>query len=337
VGTALALVSAASFALSGSFARSLIEAGWSPGAAATVRIVGAALVLLVPALLLNPGDLRRLPRAAWPVIGYGALGVAGSQVCYFMALSSLPVSVALLVEYSAPVLLVCLAWLRTGRRPGWWVLGGTTLAVCGLVTVLDLAGARLDPVGLLWAAGAAVCNAGYFLIAARRVDAIAPVTMTAAGIVVAAIGIGTAALLGVLPVTATVDTVRLAGTVVPFWVPVAGLVLVSTVVSYTLGLLAARRLGAQVASFLALVEVLFAVGAAWWLAGEVPGAAQLVGGAVMVTGVLAVRVGSLRDPVTLAAPPSPTLPGARPEENRPEERRPEEHPVADLQAVAGRA
>lgn len=295
VGTALALLSAMAFALSGSFAKSLIEAGWSPGAAVTARIVGAALVLLVPVLLLRRGELRNLPRAAWPVIGYGALGVAGSQLCYFMALSTLPVSVALLMEYSAPVLLVGLAWARSRRRPGGWVIVGSLLAVAGLVTVLDLTGARLDPVGLAWAAGAAVCNAGYFLIAARSVAGIAPLTMTAAGVGVAAIGVGGAAALGILPVTATFGTVLLAGSAMPWWVPVVGVILVSTVVAYAAGLVAARRLGSQVASFLALVEVLFAVVAAWLLAGEQPGVAQVVGGLVMIAGVVAVRIGSLRD------------------------------------------
>lgn len=295
VGTGLALLSAMSFALSGSFAKSLIEAGWTPGAAVTARIVGAALVLLVPVLLLRRGDLRHLPRAAWPIIGYGALGVAGSQLCYFMALSTLPVSVALLIEYSAPVLLVGLAWARTGRRPGTEVLVGTVLAVVGLVTVLDLSGARLDPIGLAWASGAALCNAGYFLLAARSVDAVAPITMTAAGIGVAAIGVGAAAVLGVLPMGATFATVTLAGAAVPWWVSVAGVVLVSTVVAYATGLVAARRLGAQVASFVALAEVLFAVVAAWVLAGEQPGVPQVVGGLVMVAGVVAVRIGSLRD------------------------------------------
>lgn len=50
-GLALALVSAAAFGTSGSFAASLLDAGWSPGAAVTARIGVAALVLTVPALI----------------------------------------------------------------------------------------------------------------------------------------------------------------------------------------------------------------------------------------------------------------------------------------------
>ena len=294
VGTLIALASAMSFAVSGSFAKGLLDAGWSPGAAVTVRIVGAALVL-APALLLVPGDLRRLPRAAWPVIGYGALGVAGAQLCYFMALDTLPVSVALLIEYSAPVLIVGWTWARSGRRPNGWVLIGTVVAVTGLVAVIDPAGATLDPVGLAWASGAGLCNAGYFLLSARAVDGIAPLTMTAAGVGVAGLGIGATAALGLLPVTMTFGSVTLAGAAVPWWLPAVGLVLVSTVLAYGTGLLAARRLGAQLASFVALTEVVFAVLAAWVLAGEVPGLPQLVGGVVMLAGVATVRAGSVTD------------------------------------------
>lgn len=315
VGTMIALLSAVAFAVSGSFAKSLLDAGWSPGAAVTVRIVGAALVL-APVLLLIPGDLRRLPRAAWPVIGYGALGVAGSQLCYFMALDTLPVSVALLIEYSAPVLIVGWLWMRTRRRPHWLVLVGAVIAVAGLVTVIDPAGATLSPVGLAWASGAALCNVGYFLLSARAVDGIAPITMTAAGVGVAGLGIGAGAALGLLPITMSFDTVVLAGSVAPWWIPAIGLVLISTVLSYGTGLLAARRLGAQLASFIALTEVAFAVVAAWLLAGEVPGVPQVVGGVVMLAGVVAVRAGSL------AEQPATREPAA--------ELDPEPQPAADL-------
>ena len=54
VGIWLAIVSAAAFGTSGALAKSLLETGWSPGAAVTVRISGAALVLLVVELLARP-------------------------------------------------------------------------------------------------------------------------------------------------------------------------------------------------------------------------------------------------------------------------------------------
>jgi drug/metabolite transporter (DMT)-like permease len=103
-GLGLALLSAASFGTSGTFAASLLAAGWTPGAAVTVRVVLAALVLTVPAVLLLRGRLAALRRGARTVTGYGLAAVAGCQLCYFNAVQHLSVAVALLVEYSGALL-----------------------------------------------------------------------------------------------------------------------------------------------------------------------------------------------------------------------------------------
>jgi drug/metabolite transporter (DMT)-like permease len=60
--------------------------------------------------------------------------------------------------------------------------------------------------------------------------------------------------------------------------------------------MAARALGSTVASFISLTEVLFAVLWAWLLLGELPAGIQLTGGALIVAGVLLVRLDELRAP-----------------------------------------
>lgn len=293
--TAVALVSAASFGMSGVFAKGLLAAGWSPGAAVTARIVGAALVLLVPVLLGLRGRWGSLRRGAWPVIGYGALGVAGAQLCYFMSLQYLPVSMALLIEYLAPVLVVLAIWGATRRRPAVLTLIGAAVAVAGLVLVLDLAGVAFHPVGVAWASAAAICNAGYFLLAGRTVDGLPPVVMAGTGIVVAAIIMLVVVATGVLPIVVTAAPVVIGGLEQPWWIPVIGLALVATVSAYLFGILAARRLGSQTASFVALTEVVFAVVFSAVLMGERPGWWQIAGGALMIAGVVLVRVAALRE------------------------------------------
>jgi drug/metabolite transporter (DMT)-like permease len=81
---------------------------------------------------------------------------------------------------------------------------------------------------------------------------------------------------------------------VSWWVPVLELALVAAAAAYLLGVMAARLLGSTVASFVGLTEVLFAVLWAWLLLGELPRPVQLGGGALIVAGVAAVRVGELR-------------------------------------------
>src|SRR5665647_1236588 len=146
----------------------LLVAGWSPGAAILVRLTIGALLLAGPALLALRGRWEVL-RAAWPtVLGFGLLGVAGASTLFFLAVDRLPVAIALLVEYTGPLLLVAWGWIRSRRLPSRTTLVGAAFAAGGLVLVLDVTGALdPDPVGLLFALGAAVGNAAYFAIVAR--------------------------------------------------------------------------------------------------------------------------------------------------------------------------
>lgn len=294
-GPALVLLAALAFGTSGPFAKALIDAGWTPGAAVLVRITGAAVVLAVLLLVLRRDQLGRVLRARRPVLVYGVVAVAGVQVCYFSAVETLSVAVALLLEYLAPLLVLGWLWLRTGKRPSRRTLIGTGVALLGTVAVLDvLGGVRLDPVGVLWALGAAVCLACYFIsvgqdTAAERLD---PVVLAGAGMLVGAAVVGCAALLGVLPVTFGAATTTLAGRSVPSWLPVLALVLVSTVLAYVAGSAGTVRTGAGAGSLLSLSEVLFAVLVAWLLLGERPAPIQVVGAGLVLGGIVLAQTGA---------------------------------------------
>ena len=105
-GLGLALVSAASFGTSGAFATSLLSAGWTAGAAVTVRVAIAAVVLTLPALLGLRGRVGQLRRSGGRVAAYGVFAVAGAQLCFFNAVQHVPVAVAMLQEYSGILLVV---------------------------------------------------------------------------------------------------------------------------------------------------------------------------------------------------------------------------------------
>ena len=167
-GLGLALVSAATFSTSGSFARSLTSAGWSPGAAVTIRISVAAVILAVPAVLALRGRWHGLRRSLGMVTSYGLVAVAGCQVCFFNAIEYLPIGVALLLEYLGIVLVVGWMWLRHGRRPRPLTAAGSVVALLGLTFVLDvLGGGGLHPVGVLWGLGAALGLATFFVLSSK--------------------------------------------------------------------------------------------------------------------------------------------------------------------------
>jgi drug/metabolite transporter (DMT)-like permease len=304
-GLVIALASAAAFGGSGPFVKPLLEAGWSPSAAVAVRAGAAGLVLLPLALRAVSWRPQALTSSWRAVVPFGIVGVAGTQLCYFAAIDRLPVGVALLIEYLGPVLLVLYTWGTTRRRPASVTLAGAIVATGGLFLVLDLTGAtNLDPIGVAWALGAAVCLACYFTLSARRIE-LPPLALTASGLLVGAAVTATLGLIGIVPLAAVGGDVDLLGATVPWLVPMAIVVLISTAFAYVSGVEAATRLGARVASFVGLIEVVFAVLLSWVLLDEVPTAIQAVGGALIVAGVVLVRSGQDEDPAVSPAPDAP--------------------------------
>jgi drug/metabolite transporter (DMT)-like permease len=290
-GIVLALCSAAAFGSSGPFVKPLLDSGWSPAAAVAVRAASAGLLLLIPALFALRGRFRMLLVSWRLILAYGLIAVVGAQVFYFAAIGHLPVSVALLIEYLAPTLLVLGSWLRTRVSPPAITLVGTVLSFVGLVLVInptDLGG--IDVVGVLFALGAAVCLAGYFLLSARPTGDLPPIALVASGLLVGAVGVTLVGLVGLIPFTASTSSVALLGASVPWFIPMAVVVVVATAFAYVAGLLAAGRLGSRLASFVGLFEVLFATLLSWLLLGQVPTLLQAAGGALIIAGVVCVRL-----------------------------------------------
>jgi len=304
-GLALAVISGATFGTSGTFASSLIDAGWTPGAAAIVRVVIAAVLLTVPAL--NQLRSHRVSARAWrTALLYGVFAVAVSQVCYFNAVAHLSVAVALMLEYSGILLVVAWGWVRHGNRPRGLTLIGGAAALGGLALVLDVAGSshHFDLVGVLWGLGAAVGLAVYFVVASLTDDVLPPLAMAWGGLAAGSTLLGIAAAAGVLPIRLTTASVTLLDRQVSWLFPVLGLAVVAGIVAYLTGIAAARMLGARLASFVGLTEVLSAVIVAWLLLGQRLDAVQLAGGALLVTGIALVRLDEMREP----ANPSATRP-----------------------------
>jgi drug/metabolite transporter (DMT)-like permease len=312
-GLLLAVASATTFGLSGALARGLLDTGWSAGAAVGLRVVIAAAVLLVPGILALRGRWHLLRDNAGIVAVYGISAVAGAQLCYFYAVTYMQVSVALLLEYTAPVAVVMWLWLRHGHRPSGLTLLGAAIAACGLVLVLDvISGAELSTVGVLWALGAMVGAASYFVISADESNGLPGISLAAGGLLVGGALLLGAAAVGVLPFdTSTADAVY-AGFSLPWWQPVLALGLVTAAFAYVTGIAAGRRLGSRLASFVALGEVLAAVLWTWLLLGELPRAVQLAGGLLVLAGVVVVKLGEGRAPLLVEPLPEPEPVSERP-------------------------
>ena len=327
-GLAIAVLSAATFGTSGTLGTSLLDAGWSPAAAVLARIAAAALLLTVPAALSLRGRWRQLWRSWRVLIAYGLIGVVACQVCYFNAIKQMPVGIALLIEYTGSILVVVWLWLRHGQRPRRLTVLGAAAAIGGLALMVAVGGSGdggsagpsgISLAGFAWALMAAVSMAVYFMLSAGPVEPagsveltgsveppgsvepaaadgraarepLPPISLAWAAMWVGAAFLAAALAAGALPFHASASDVTLLRHQVPVWLPIAGIALLSTAMGYSTGIIAARRLGPKLASFIGMAEILFAVIYAWILLGQLPTATQFGGGALILAGVALVRI-----------------------------------------------
>jgi drug/metabolite transporter (DMT)-like permease len=317
-GVAMGLLSAMCFGTSGTFGTALIGTGWSPAGAVFARVLVAALALTVPAVLALRGRWRMLLRSAWQVTVYGLVGVAACQVCYFNAIARMPVGISIMLEYLGIVLIVLWLWARHGQTPRPLTIAGGVAALGGLALMLNLSGSGgVSVIGVIFALAAAVSMAVYFFQSAATAGAatagtdagtgagagdtdpgaggqgqadLPPVVLTWGGMIVGAAAIAVGALARVTPMRFTASDVALFGGRTSWIVPVLGLGVVAAAIAYVTGIGAARRLGAKFGSFVAMAEIGFAVLFAWILLHQTPTATQFVGGALILAGVIAVRL-----------------------------------------------
>ncbi len=310
LGLLFAVGSAFTFALSGPLAKSLMDAGWTPTAAVTARMAVGAVVMAVFATIVKPDWFREALQHRKTVIAYGIFPIAGAQLCYYNAVAHLSVGVALLLEYTAPVLVVGWLWATTRRRPTYMTLAGVALAVAGIVLVLDVfSGAHINAAGVAWALAAAVCAASYFMMSDEVTadgSGLNSITLAAGGLIVGAAAVAMLGISGVMPLTFTTNDTVVAGVTMSWVVPVIALGVITTAIAYTLGIMGIARLRPRFASLVGLSEVMFAVLAAWVLLGQAMTLTQAVGGVVVLIGLALARQGDRTEKVAAATWPDGT-------------------------------
>jgi drug/metabolite transporter (DMT)-like permease len=313
-GVLLGVTSSVSFGASGPFAKALIDAGFSPLQAVWLRIVGAVAVLLAGAALTRRrGIIRVLRQHRGPVVGYGLAAVAACQALYFVAASRLPVGVAILLEFTGPVLVV--GWVRlVRRRPVARVsVAGVAVAMAGLACVVQIwSGVHLDPVGIAAGLGAGAGNATFFVLIDRLTGSVDPVSLTIGGMLVGTVALLPLAAPWSAPWSILTRDVPLGGGSAPGWLLAGSLILISTVVAYLAGTAAVQRLSAPVAAGLAYVEPAAATTIAWLALGERLSAVQILGGLVVLVGAFLAQRGiaTARRAEDADAASAETVPGA---------------------------
>ncbi len=256
-----------------------------------MRITLAAALLVPVVALVRPRALRFRRADLWLLLGYGALGVAGVQLLFFVAVERVPVAVAMVLVNLAPALVAL--WVQIVRRtrlpgPVWLGIG---LAVAGLVVVAQVwQSTGLDLLGIAAGVASAICSAGYFLLGRHGTNRHDPAGLTAVGLTIGALVMAIFTPPWILPSQLLTAPATLGGLQVPAWLVLPALAVFGTVVPYLAGLRALRDLPPASASVLAVAEPLIAAVLAWLMLGQTLGLLQIAGAAIMLIGALLVQL-----------------------------------------------
>ena len=287
----LFLVTAAmGFAVGGIAAKILREANLDAFRLTQIRITAAALILLTIALIRGKEQLYVKRSEIKDLVLFGIIGIAVVNSFYYFALKYLYVSVALIIEFTAPIwIALYLRFVKKTNIPlSAWV--GIGCAFLGLVLISQVwSGKSLHPLGVFVAILDALALAYYFLTADRLGQNRNSLSLTTWGMGIAAIFWAIALPWWNFPFEFLTQTFTLSGELsrysAPGWALILWIVVTATVIPYLLTVAAIRELSASTSSVIGMIEPIFAGVIAWLLLNEAFTNIQLLGCAVVLIGI----------------------------------------------------
>lgn len=287
MGYLYALLAALLFGANGSLTKLIVEAGLTPMQLTQFRTLGTAVLAGAVLLVTDRRAFRLRPRQLMVMAVLGVGGVALLQASYAAALQLLPVGIALLLEYTAVLMVALVAFFgfRERVKARIWVAIG--LVLVGLAVVAQVWASSLDAMGVVLALVAAVTLAFYFLVGERQVGATSPLAVAFWTMLFATIFWALFSGWWTLRPATFAAPVDLGGDVaLPLVVPLAVTVVLGSFAPFLLSFSALKHLSATAAGIVASSEVLFAFVVAWLWLGERLSALQIAGAAVVLAGIV---------------------------------------------------
>jgi drug/metabolite transporter, DME family len=283
----LAVATAAGlWAFGGTYARRLIDRGASPLEITEARAWIAFLVLGAFVLARGRREERGAPGApAWIVALFG-LSIAAANYFYYSSVASLPVAVAIVIQYTAPGLVVLWIALVNRRRPSPRIVGSLLAALIGVALLAELpdvltgANTSLAGKGIAAAIASAFAFASYILTGEHVERGAGPVGALARGFGVASVLWLVVQALRGRPDT-LLDASLLPGIII--------LAIVATVIPFSLFLWGLARIGPSRAGIVSTLEPLSAAFIAYFWLNQSLDAVQITGAALVVAGIAVVQ------------------------------------------------
>jgi drug/metabolite transporter (DMT)-like permease len=290
-GEILTLLGAIFFSFNGVVAKLVLTSGLSSMRLTQVRC-GGAFIFLGLYMFLRYRDKLKAKKEELPLLfAYGIIGFLMVQALYFVAITRLNVSVALILEFTAPIWIVL--WLRFVKHkvvPSlMWV--AIFLAFSGLVLIAQVwKGQTLDPIGVTCALLDGIVLASFFLLGEKLTAKRDVESLMVYGFGFASLGLAIAMPLWSYPTEIFTQSMNLQGRFdaydLPGWVLIAWVIIMGTVVPYLLVLKGLKLLSASTSSVMGMAEPVLAGVFAWLWLSETWNFIQLVGGVTVIIGII---------------------------------------------------
>ena len=290
VGITAVSFAALMFGFNASTVKIILGTEINPEQLVLFRTAITALIAGIVLLFTNKQAFKITKKELPVLVFYGVFGVALMQWSYSNAVSLLPISVALLIEYTAIVIvpLVSLLLFKEKVRPRLWF--GIAAVLIGLAIVSNIWNSALNPLGVAWAIMAAVCLSIYFLIGEhtqRKRDAMSTLFYTFA---VAAIFWAIMNLINPGKVIDINLEFNLGGNLsaisMPVWAGLLWIGIMGSFIPMLLDYIALGNLSATAVGVIATAETVFATVFAWAWLNESMTTLEVIGGLIVVAGII---------------------------------------------------
>ena len=284
------IIAALSFSINGIFSKLVLESGLSAFRLAEVRSTGAFLAFFIYLLIFKRAALRFDVKALPEMLIYGIVGYAGVQAFYFVAITRMPVSVGLIIEFTAAIWITL--WIRFVRKEyvprSIWT--AVFLAISGLALIAQVwKGLIFDGWGIIAAFLDAFALTAYFLLGEKWGKRAPTETLMLYGF-----GISMLFWWLILPLWSYPTWIfskqidvrgHLAGQTTSGLVLILLVIVVGTIIPYTFNLIGVTKTSASMAAIMGTLEPVLAGIFAWIWLSEKFNLIQLIGAASVITGI----------------------------------------------------
>ena len=289
-GELFLLAGALLFSFNGIVSKLVLTSSLSALNLAQVRSTGAFIILFLLIYFRSREKLRVTKKELPQLAFFGVIGIAAVQFLYFMAISRMHVSFALIIEFTAPIWIVL--WIKYVKKrfvpTDMWI--AIFLAFIGLLFIAQVwKGRTLDTIGLIAAFLDAIALSIYFLMGEKLTKTRDIQSLTFFGFAFA-----TLAWLIILPIwnfpfEVFGERINMQGIFDGFdtygWVLIAWIIIFGTIVPYLLVITGLKTLSASTSSVIGMVEPVLVGILAWWWLREAWLPLQIFGGVLVMVGI----------------------------------------------------